>query len=83
MLDILLELVVVKVELESLQFQLIWLIRIYSNIFYLINRLAKLGGRVGLLDADIYGPSLPSMINPANTKSIYIYIIRKYILSIM
>jgi metal-sulfur cluster biosynthetic enzyme len=29
--------------------------------------LAAAGGRVGLLDADVYGPSLPSLIRPAST----------------
>ena len=28
--------------------------------------LARRGGRVGLLDADVYGPSLPSLISPAD-----------------
>jgi Mrp family chromosome partitioning ATPase len=28
--------------------------------------LSRLGGRVGLLDVDIYGPSLPVLIHPAD-----------------
>jgi len=28
--------------------------------------LARMGGRVGLLDVDLYGPSLPVLIHPAD-----------------
>jgi Mrp family chromosome partitioning ATPase len=35
------------------------------NLAFSIN---KLGKKVGIFDADLYGPSLPTMISPENTQ---------------
>lgn len=46
---------------------IVWRADAYLTLAYVCGcSLAKRGARVGILDADIYGPSLPTMVSPTD-----------------